>query len=57
MGTSADMLENQYAHQIWGGAGFQPRNIKTASCAEFPCQGEKEDGINVTAAAPSWIYF
>lgn len=57
MGMSADMLEDQYAHQIWGGEGFQPRNIKTVSCAEFLSQGQREDGISVTAATRSWIYF
>ena len=57
MGMSADMLENQCAHQIWVGDGFQPRNIKTVSCAEFLSQGERENGINVTASAQSWIYF
>lgn len=57
MGMSADTLENQYAHQTWVGEGFQPRNIKTVNCAEFLCQGGKEDGIDVTAAGQGWIYF
>lgn len=42
-GLSADMLENQDAHQIWVAGGFQPRNIKTVNCAELMCQGKAEE--------------
>lgn len=53
MGMSADMSENQNEHQIGIGEGFQARNIKTVSGAEFLCLRKGEDGITVTAAVQS----